>query len=103
MGTPSGPLPIPSRRPRSMDVECFRCGAFNLPENKVCGRCGANLPLIYDEAGKVMNWTEDPYFKSVVGRPKGAFRSSPQSTRMFLRYGVIFVALVIALWLLKHK
>ena len=48
------------RHPRTADLTCLRCGAGNIPENHVCGRCGASLPVVYDEEGKVFNWRDHP-------------------------------------------
>ncbi len=54
------------RYPKNLDVKCLRCGAMNIPENKICGRCGASLPLVYDEEGKVFDWKEDPYYQALL-------------------------------------
>lgn len=59
------------RYPKNLDVKCLRCGAMNIPENKICGRCGASLPLVYDEEGKVFDWKEDPYYQALLKNATG--------------------------------
>lgn len=85
-----------------MDVECLRCGAMNIPENKICGRCGASLPLVYDEEGKVFDWKKDPYYQAVF--KKGGMGKGPavDRVRWLLRAGILLVALLIAFYILRH-
>ncbi len=84
-------------------MECLRCGAMNLPDNKICGRCGANLPLIYDDEGNVFQ-PQDPSNSARPGKPgfRGA-RFSPARARWVLRFSVILFALMLALWIMHHK
>jgi len=92
----------PPARSRSSDIKCLRCGAFNIPENHVCGQCGASLPLVYDEEGNVLNLREDPRFQKLLNaraRPK----MSPMAMGWILRFGVIFFALLLAFWMLRHR
>lgn len=94
----------PAENRKNLDVECLKCGAFNIPENQVCGRCGASLPLIYDEEGKVFNWREDSHYAALVGRdPQKRSRVRPEQTRWILRVGLILFALFVAFWIMRHK
>ena len=89
-------------QPKSLDVKWLECGAFNIPENHVCGRCGASLPLVYDEEGKVFSWGGDVRSRQLLSQ--GAHRRlSPSSVRSLMRLGVILFALLVALWILSHK
>src|SRR5580698_7887585 len=96
------PGTIPSTPRRNNDVECLRCGAMNLPENKICGRCGANLPLIYDEEGNVFQPRDLASPSS--GKPgfRGA-RFSPSNARWVLRFSIILFAFLLALWIMHHR
>ena len=97
------PAPERARHALTGDVKCLRCGAMNLPENHICGRCGANLPLVYDEEGKVTDWKRDPYYQSVFKKQGGAPPLDPQKVRWFLRIGVILFAVFAALCILRHR
>jgi len=35
-------------------LECLECGKKNVSDNKICGYCGANLPLVYDRRGRAV-------------------------------------------------
>ncbi len=97
-------METPPARPRkSSDIECLNCGAFNIPENKICGRCGANLPLVYDEQGRIFHWHEAEGFDEVM-HLKPASRKGPSAfkTGWILRAGVILFALLIA-FILHHR
>jgi uncharacterized OB-fold protein len=87
----------------NQDIECLRCGAFNIPENHVCGRCGASLPLIYTEEGEVFSWTKDPHSDAVMNQ--GAIRRtrSKYSVGWLLRFSVILFAVLFAIWILRHR
>jgi len=94
-------LPLDPNRRKSHDIECLNCGAYNIPENKNCGRCGASLPLVYDEQGKVFNWIEAQGFdevmkiKSTTGPRRG---SGPK----ILRVLVVLMILLFALFIFRH-
>ena len=90
--------------PLTSDVKCLRCGAFNIPDNKICGRCGASLPLVYDEEGNVSSWERQERVQRLLrqGRQPG-FRVSPDATRWFLRALVILGALLVAWWILHRR
>lgn len=88
----------------SGDVKCLRCGAMNLPDNKICGRCGANLPLVYDEEGKVVRLEENSYrVTSTNKRPPITGAHSVNRTRWMLRFFAVLFALLVAAWILSHK
>ncbi len=36
---------------RGGDIQCLRCRSWNIPDNHICGNCGASLPVLYDEEG----------------------------------------------------
>jgi hypothetical protein len=74
---------------------------MNIPENKICGRCGANLPLVYDEEGNVFQ-LKDP--KPLPGRSGFVgSRFSPNNARWVLRFCVILFALLLALLIMHHR
>jgi len=96
--------PILEPRAKSRDIRCLKCGAFNIPDNHICGRCGANLPLVYDEHGQVFHWEEAKGFKAVMKIP--AARSKGPSigkTRWLLRGVVLLIAVLFALYLLTRR
>ena len=95
-------LETPSRIPMNLDVKCLRCGAFNIPENQICGKCGANLPLLYTSEGKVLLRGEDYDLKAVVRKQMKARGPHPEKVRWLLRFGVIFAALIVALFIMSH-
>ncbi len=41
-------------------LKCLRCGKGNLPDNIICGYCGASLPLIYNRQGRVIRHKGGP-------------------------------------------
>jgi hypothetical protein len=88
--------------PKNLDVKCLRCGVMNIPENKICGRCGANLPLVYDEEGKVFNWTEDPYYKAVFKKTVSQRSPNPNQVRWLLRFIILLAAFLFALYIMRH-
>ena len=87
--------------PKTSDIKCLRCGAMNVPENHVCGRCGANLPLIYDEEGQVFDRRREE-LKAML-EPVTRRRMNPQSTAWVLRIGVILFALFMAFWIMHRR
>ena len=84
--------------PKTADIECLKCGAFNIPENHVCGRCGANLPIVYDEEGNIFSWRGHQRWDET--RNQGGRRST-LSTGWIFRIGLILFALLIAFYLFK--
>lgn len=97
-------MPEPAlRQPKNFDVQCLRCNAINIPENKICGRCGASLPLLYDEEGKVFDWKEDAYYKAVYLKKSGSQRFSTERVRWILRAGVILFAIVAAIFIIHRR
>jgi hypothetical protein len=98
---PGKVVPIDPRHRKSHDIECLRCGAYNIPENKNCGRCGASLPLVYDDEGKVFNWKEAQGFDEVmkIKSPTGPRRGSGPK---ILRVLVVMIILLFALYLFRH-
>jgi ribosomal protein L40E len=92
----------PLKHRRNNDVECLRCGAMNIPDNKICGRCGASLPLIYDEEGNVYQ-PRDITGSAVSGQRgfRGA-RFSPNNARWVLRFCIILFAILLALLIMRH-
>ena len=94
--------PAEAPRKKNLDVECLRCGAFNLAENVVCGACGASLPLVYDSEGEVFSWGNGV---SPSGRPLADIspsrRLTPEKVRWILRGAILFFALAIAFVILR--
>jgi hypothetical protein len=71
---------------------------MNIPDNHICGRCGASLPLVFDEEGKVFH-LRDPQ----VSAGRGTGRFSPGNARWVLRFGIILFALLLASWIMHHR
>jgi hypothetical protein len=91
----------PGSQPKTSDIKCLKCGAFNLLENHVCGRCGANLPVIFDDAGEVFNWREDPHYRALL-EPNASRRLTPFQRALWLRAGTILFLFLLILWLLRR-
>ena len=45
---------------RASTLKCLECGEDNLVDNKVCGCCGANLPMVYSREGRAVRQTGRP-------------------------------------------
>jgi len=88
--------------PKNLDVKCLRCGAMNIPENHICGRCGASLPLVYDEEGKVFQWETDSYLKVMLKRRQKDPAKRPDQMRWVLRFAVLLAAFLFALYIMRH-
>jgi len=89
--------PLAPDHPRNSDVKCLRCDAFNLPENHVCGRCGASLPMVYDEEGKIFNWRSDPYFKALVDLPAQRRKKTEKVGKVTIAFGVtLFLVFILS-------
>jgi hypothetical protein len=87
---------------KNLDVKCLRCGVMNIPENRICGACGANLPVIYDEAGKP--FTGGALFKQYLPPPKNrtGIPAGVNRTRWILRGLIVLLALWVAYRLMHH-
>lgn len=88
--------------PKNLDVKCLRCGAMNIPENHICGRCGASLPLVYDEEGKVFDWEKDSYLGRMVKKKVRNPIQRPDQVRWFLRIVILLAAFVFAWFIMRH-
>jgi len=86
--------------PKTTDIECLKCGAFNIPENHVCGRCGANLPIVYDEEGNIFSWRGHKRWDETLSRNA---RRSTLSKGWIFRIGLILFALILAFWIFRHR
>ncbi len=91
----------PPEHRRNYDVDCLRCGVRNIPENKVCGHCGASLPLVYDSEGKVFDPRDLSQRWEAVQKGSRP-RMSPQATGWILRMGVILFAILMAIWIMHR-
>jgi hypothetical protein len=90
-------------RRRNADVQCLKCGAFNIVDNRICGRCGASLPVVYDEKGQVFRWEEAQGYEALVKKPEPkGFRPSVDKTRWILRAAVLITALLFAFYLMNR-
>ncbi|HTA76752.1 MAG TPA: hypothetical protein VK791_06320 [bacterium] len=88
-------------RRKNQDVKCLKCGAFNIHENRICGRCGANLPVIYDEKGQVFRWEEAQGYEALVKKPEPKGPGvSVNNTRWFLRIMILLIALLFAYYMM---
>jgi hypothetical protein len=90
----------PEKHPKTSDIECLKCGAFNIPENHVCGRCGANLPIVYDEEGNIFSWKGHQRWDET--RNQGARRSTLSMGWIF-RFALILFAVFLAFWIIRHR
>ena len=96
--------PSVGEKPRtSLDQECLRCGAMNIPENRICGGCGASLPLVYDSEGKLFNWRDDPRMERFL--KMGADRPflTPVQAGWVVRGSLILLALLFAFYILHRS
>ena len=93
----------PTRYPKNLDMKCLRCGAMNLRENKICGHCGANLPLVYDEQGQIFDWKEAVGYEQVMGLKVPRNARSPQRSAWLMRVGLILFAILMAVFILHRK
>jgi len=94
----------PLRR-KNLDVQCLRCGVFNIHDNKICGKCGASLPVIYDEKGQPFNWEDAQGYESLVGKPepKGVRHRSVGRTRWVLRAIILIIAVLGAIYIINAR
>jgi ribosomal protein L40E len=92
-----------ARKRKNLDVECLKCGAFNIPENRVCGRCGASLPVVFDEEGKILNWALNPRRDRILQLKAVRKRHSSNTLRWMTRLGFLLTAFFAALWFLQHR
>ncbi len=93
------------RKHYDSDLTCLRCGVHNIPDNLVCGKCGANLPVVYDSEGNIRVVTDDAFRYSTIVGKKGAssaFGARGEGVRWMIRGGLILGALLGALWILRH-
>jgi ribosomal protein L40E len=97
------PNPQTSPRRRNADIKCLKCGAFNIPDNRICGRCGANLPLVYDDQGQVFNWAEAQGFEALVHQPTPKTRASAGKIRWILRALVLLGAVLCAMAIMRGR
>ena len=86
----------------NLDVKCLKCGAMNIPENKICGNCGSNLPLLYTESGKVLLRGEDYDRKAIIQKEMKARGPHTEKIRWILRFGILFAALLFAYFIMTH-
>ncbi len=93
----------PAHYPQNLDVKCLRCGAMNIPENKICGRCGASLPLVYDSEGKVFSWEKDSYLGDILKRKAPDTAKRPDQVRWLLRFLILLAAFLVALCIMRHR
>lgn len=86
---------------KTTDLECLRCGVKNVPENRVCGRCGASLPTVYDREGRPRRPLEDRRRREVRALARLRRRVGPWGGKAALRAVVVLAALLAAAWILK--
>jgi hypothetical protein len=89
---------VVQKRPvRTQDVKCLECGSFNLPENVVCGACGASLPVIFDREGRVFRFeTDSPYWNVYRKREEKGSGPSPMASIGFKVVGLLALFTVLA-------
>jgi hypothetical protein len=76
---------------------------MNIPDNQICGRCGANLPLVYDEDGHVVRLEENSFRVTPSARSSSPSSASVNRTRWMMRFFIVLFALLLAAWILAHK
>lgn len=95
-------MPETTRTPKNLDVKCLRCGAMNIPENHICGHCGASLPLVYDEEGKVFDWEKDSYLANAMIKKVRNPARRPGQVGWFLRVLILLAAFFFAWFIMRH-
>jgi hypothetical protein len=92
----------PPRR-KNTDVQCLKCGAFNITDNRICGQCGANLPVIYDDQGQVFRWEDAQGYEGLLHKPepKGS-HPSVNKTGWILRVVILLTAVLFAIYILNR-
>ena len=94
----------PPREHLTSDVKCMECGVYNIPENKICGACGANLPVIYDREGRLFHWESDsPYWDSLYPEKAQKKQAAWTNAPIILRVLLVFIGLIFMLWLIAHR
>lgn len=88
--------------PKNYDVKCLRCGAMNIPDNHICGKCGASLPVVYDRDGNIYRGQANPDLRLRLTRGPGQ-TVNPQSMGWFLRVALVLLAIFFAFYLFHHK
>jgi hypothetical protein len=76
------------------------CRAANIPENIICGACGASLPVVYDKDGRVFRFeTDSPYWAEHAKREKDGPGPNPVASVGFKAVGLLalFTVLVVLL------
>ncbi len=88
------------RPPRTQDVKCLGCQAANIPENVICGACGASLPVVYDKDGRVFRFeTDSPYWAEYAKREKSGPGPNPIAALGFKALGLLALFAVLAVLL----
>jgi hypothetical protein len=95
----------PSRRPiRTTDVKCLECGALNIPDNHICGACGANLPVIYDQEGRLFHWeTDSPYWDALHPEERKKRQGSWALAPLIFRVVLVFIGILFAMWMMARR
>jgi len=75
---------------------------MNIPDNHICGNCGASLPVVYDREGHLYQAQSIPDLRMRLthGPIHG---TNPQRTGWFLRIALVLLAIFFALYLFHHK
>lgn len=93
----------PPSFPKTSDLKCLRCGAMNIIDNKICGACGASLPVVYDEEGHMVRLEASSY-RTTDLLPR--YQSSKPKTgraRLIVRLLILLFAFFGALWIAAHR
>jgi hypothetical protein len=93
----------PALHAKNYDVKCLRCGAMNIPDNHICGACGASLPLVYDRDGNYMLGPRDPNLALRPARAPARPLVSPARAGWILRVGIILFAVAAAFVIMHRK
>ena len=76
---------------------------MNIPDNRVCGNCGASLPLIYDSDGNYMLGPKNPSLALRLTHNQPRRPVSPGQVGWFLRVGIVVLAIIAVYLILHHK
>ncbi len=92
-------------RPKNRDIKCLKCGVFNIPDNRICGHCGASLPVVYDVKGEVFHWEEAQGYEALMRKPEArGSRSSVNRIRWIMRILILLTAVLFAIYIMNmHK
>jgi hypothetical protein len=76
---------------------------MNIPDNHICGNCGASLPLVYDQDGNYRLGPHNPDLALRLTRVPVRKTISPQRAGWILRVGIVLFAVAAAFFIMHRK